>query len=72
MIEPADLQNQAISPETLRRRGRPRVVEGPAEQIPRVLLPTPVYDALCRAAVRRGESVTDAIRRALQRYARDF
>ncbi len=67
MITGDDLQNQSVVPDR-RRRGRPRIVDGPTEQV-HVRLPVPVYDAFCRDAIRRGEHLTDAIRRALIRYA---
>lgn len=69
MIEGHDLDNRAAMP-TRRRRGRPRVCEGPTERVT-VRLPVPVYDAICRQALHRGEHLTDAIRRALKRYTSD-
>lgn len=40
----------------MRKPGRPRVYDGPTERID-LRLPGPVYDALCRDALRRGEDV---------------
>lgn len=66
------LEDRAVFTEQLRnRRGRPRVVNGPAERIPRVRVSQEVFDAVCRRALSRGESLNEAIREAVTRYARE-
>jgi hypothetical protein len=50
-----------------RRRGRPRVIIGPAIKRS-VSLPEPVYDAICRRAIASGRSVESVIRAVLTSY----
>lgn len=51
----------------LKRRGRRSLVEGePTESVP-VRLPKSMYDAVCKVAIERGDSVSKVIRDALRR-----
>lgn len=49
------------------RRGRPRVIDGPVV-VRSVRLPEPLYDELCRRALRADRSVDSVIRQVLTVY----
>jgi hypothetical protein len=52
---------------SLKRRGRPSVQEGERTESVQVRLPKSMHDAVCRAAIDRGVSVSKIVRDALRR-----
>lgn len=60
-------EHRAVFTEQLqrRRRGRPRTV--PTVTMP-LRLPEPIYDDVCRAAIRQGRTVQDVMRDACRIY----
>lgn len=54
-----------------RRRGRPRVCEGPTERVD-VRVPVLVYDALCRESIERRKPFAELIREVLGAKAAAF
>lgn len=48
------------------KRGRPPSPDGPSEKVD-LRLPVPLFDALCRAALRKDMPVRKLIRQTLQR-----
>ena len=69
MIDGDDLRNQAVVPETLRRRGRPKSQDGPMERVD-TRIPVDLHDDLCRVAVQRDVPVSAIFREALVAYRR--
>lgn len=67
MISPE--KSGAFADQIRARRGRPRVIHGPVV-VRSVRLPEPVYDAICRRAIRADQSVDHVIRVALAAYVR--
>ena len=61
MIRSSDLDDRAVRPGWIRRRGRPRLFEGATARVV-VQLPAPVYDVLDRTARQSDRSVPDVIR----------
>jgi hypothetical protein len=51
----------------MKKRGRPPSPDGPSVKVD-IRLSAPLYDAMCRVALRHNEPVTRIIRHALQRY----
>lgn len=49
------------------RRGRPRAAVPPV--VTSIKVPAPVYDAICRLALRSGTSVHATMRQAIETYA---